>query len=98
MVSVYLIYQLLISPLDVKIVCNSVAYYVESTNNNIYLLLIYAFTVMAPCFISTISRAKIFGVVLLISWFISCLEYSYAFTSVWCFFAAILSSVIYLIL
>jgi hypothetical protein len=98
LVSAYLIYQLMLYPLNIKIVCNSVAYYVESTNNNIYLLLIYAFVVMLPCFISSIRLAKIFGVALFISWAISCLVYSYAFTSVWCFFAAILSSLIYFLL
>jgi hypothetical protein len=97
LVSVYLIYQLIIYPLDVKIVCRSIEYYFQSTNN-IYLLFVYAFTVMAPFFISTISRAKIVGVALFISWAISCLVYSYAFTSIWCFFAAILSSLVYLLL
>jgi hypothetical protein len=98
LVSAYLIYQLSVYSLDVKIVCSSIEYYFQSTNDNIYLLFVYAFTVMAPCFISTISRAKIFGIALFISWAISCLAYSYAFTSAWCFFAAILSSLIYFLL
>jgi hypothetical protein len=97
-VSIYLFYQLIVFPLNVKIVCSSIEYYSQLVNDNLYLLFTYAFTVMAPCFISTISRAKIFGVALFISWAISCYVYAYAFTSVWCFFAALLSSVIYFLL
>jgi hypothetical protein len=97
-VSLYLVYQLIVFPLNVKIICSSIEYFSLSGNDNLYLLFVYAFTVIAPCFISTIGRVKIFGFVLFISWAISCLVYSYAFTSVWCIFAAILSSLIYFLL
>jgi hypothetical protein len=98
LVSSYLIYQLFTHPLNVKIVCSSIEYYAQSVNSNIYLLIVYSFTVMAPFFISTLRRVKIYGLTIFMSWAISLLIYSYAFTSVWCFFAAILSSLIYFLL
>jgi len=99
-VSTYLLIQLFYSPMNVNVVCSSINYYLESTPilDNVYLIYIYAFAVMSPCFISSLPRAKYFGVILFLSWAISGISYYYAFTSVWCFFAAILSSMIYYLL
>ena len=96
-ISVYLLCQMLTNPITITVVRNSISYYLDSTNfvDNIYLICIYAFIVISPCFVSTLPRAKVFGILLFLSLVVSCLIYYYAFTSVWCFFAAILSSAIY---
>jgi hypothetical protein len=52
---------------------------------------LYAMTVVVPLLISTHSRIKMFGVLVLLSMLLASKVYSYAYISVWCFFAAILS-------
>ena len=56
----------------------------------------YVLPTVVPFFISTISRAKIMGIVLVLSLLATFLIERQALTSVWCFFAAILSVLIVL--
>jgi len=58
----------------------------------------YIVAVSVPFFVSSIKYTKYFGVILLISAFASYYIWYYWFTSVWCFFAALLSISIYWIL
>lgn len=51
----------------------------------------YVLIMILPLVFSSAFRIKIFGILLLISSMVSYGWYIYAFTSVWCFFAAILS-------
>jgi hypothetical protein len=97
-ISLYLFYHLIIFQLSVKIIYSRIEYYFQSINDNIYLFLAYTVTVIAPSFVSSNSRAKMLGILIFVAWAASILIYLYAFTSVWCFFAAILSSVIYFLL
>lgn len=56
---------------------------------------IYLFVILIPCFVSSLKGIKIFGLLVGISWVVSLLFYWNAFTSVWCFFAAITGIFIY---
>jgi hypothetical protein len=56
----------------------------------------YVLPTVAPFFISSISRAKIMGMVLVLSLLATFMIERQALTSVWCFFAAILSVLIVL--
>jgi hypothetical protein len=56
----------------------------------------YVLPTVVPFFISTISRAKVMGAVLVLSLLATFLIERQALTSVWCFFAAILSVLIVL--
>ncbi len=56
----------------------------------------YVLPTVVPFFISTISRAKIMGTVLILSLLATFMIERQALTSVWCFFAAILSVLIVL--
>ncbi len=56
----------------------------------------YVLPTVVPFFISTISRAKVMGTVLVLSLLATFLIERQALTSVWCFFAAILSVLIVL--
>ena len=58
----------------------------------------YGLTAFIPIFLSSIPRMKIFGASLLITFAISQIIYTYAFTSVWCFFCAAVSVLLYKIL
>ena len=59
---------------------------------------IYAFVTIAPLFISSVRRISLFGILILISFFITGILYKEYLTSVWCFFAALISTVVYLII
>ncbi|CCB90499.1 putative membrane protein [Waddlia chondrophila 2032/99] len=60
--------------------------------------ILYGLIVFIPIFLSSVPRMKIFGISLLIAFIISQLIYTYAFTSVWCFFCAAISIQLYQIL
>lgn len=59
---------------------------------------LYIAATVGACLISPVARMRIFGLVLAVSYLGSALWYNYAFISVWCFFAAILSAGIWWIM
>ena len=59
---------------------------------------LYLLTIIVPPFISSINRAYILGILLLLSFLITKLYFSDYIISVWCFFAALISAIVYLIM
>jgi hypothetical protein len=59
---------------------------------------VYLVVTIAPLFISSVRRMSVFGTVIFIGCFIAGIFYTQYLSSVWCFFAAIASGVIYWIL
>lgn len=51
----------------------------------------YALLVVVPLLTSSIRPVRVFGVIVLASVIVSALAFEYAFVSIWCFFAALLS-------
>ena len=62
--------------------------------SRLFYLLAYALPTVVPFFVSNISMARVIGVMLVFSLVASVLVQRDALTSVWCFFAAILSGLI----
>ena len=60
------------------------------------LALVYGFVVVAPFFISSLKGLKIAGALIALSFLIALFAYNYAFTSLWCFVAA-LTTLLFLI-
>ncbi len=60
--------------------------------------LVYITVTIAPLFISTVKRMYIFGILMFVACVVSAVFYTKNVTSVWCFFAALLSVVIFWIL
>jgi hypothetical protein len=60
--------------------------------------LLYLTSTIAPLFISSIRRMWLFGVMITLSCLVSGIFFTQYLTSVWCFFAALISMVIYWIL
>lgn len=58
----------------------------------------YLLVTIVPFFVSTIKRINLFGVCIFLSWLISFVFFKQYLTSVWCFFAALISGIIYWIL
>ncbi len=94
-VGLHLLYFIIKEPVIAHIVNNSIAYH----SPHFYPLLTmgsYLFATCVSCFFSSHRMINIFGGVLLASFLISTWFYTATFFSVWCFFAAILSLLIYL--
>jgi len=59
---------------------------------------VYLISTITPFFISSIKRTHLLGVLMFLSCFITAIFFRQFLTSVWCFFAALISGVIYWIL
>lgn len=93
-VGLYLLYFILVDPVTAHIVNNSIAYH----SPHLYVYLVMAFYLVATCGSCLVSSHKIiniFGIVLFISFAIAAWFFTETFFSVWCFFAAILSIIVY---
>lgn len=60
--------------------------------------IVYALTTIVPCFIASYKRLRLFAAVLIISIIVATIFYKTWLISVWCFFAAVLSIIIYTII
>lgn len=60
--------------------------------------LIYLVPTLVPFFVSSLKRAYIMGAIMFLSFVVSAIAYREYLTSVWCFFAAVMSFVIYYII
>lgn len=91
----YLLYAAIKDPIVSSILNHSIMY----ENIFLYKFLITGFYVTVVCgsfFVSSEKLLNAFGGVLLISFFTAYYFYTLTFVSVWCFFAAVLSLIIYL--
>jgi len=59
---------------------------------------IYLIVTITPLFISSIKKTKLLGILMFLSCLVTAVFFTQYLTSVWCFFAAIISGVIYWIL
>jgi len=81
-----------------QIAGHSIRYdYTASTDGStaLFYLLVYAIPTVVPFFVSTVRGARTIGVMLVVSLIASIVVQRDALTSVWCFFAAILSGMIF---
>ena len=60
----------------------------------VFVLLVYLVPTIVPLFVSTATLARTIGVTLVVSWILTLIIERQALTSVWCFFAAILSGLV----
>ena len=75
-----------------------ILYSVKDISFSNYALIPYLIATIAPFFISSIQNIWIFGLMLLAAFLISFVVYTAFLTSVWCFFAALLSMLLYWII
>ena len=93
-VGLYLLFFILVDPVTAHIVNNSIAYH--SPHLYAYLIMtLYLVATCGSCLVSSHKIINIFGVVLFISFAIAAWFFVETFFSVWCFFAAILSIIVY---
>lgn len=98
-VSTYLAYCILSYGVEAKIIEHHIAY-IQNYPSVFrgYGILFYALATIVPAFFSNIRGMHLFGTVILISYIVSAIFYEQYVLSVWCFFSAIISLSIYIIL
>lgn len=93
-VSAYFLYYLLKEQVRPEVLNKCIAY-VSPHFSKIFVLSPYTVATCASCLVSSHRFVNLFGVVVFLSALVAYQFYEIAFISVWCFFAAILSLVIY---
>lgn len=94
LLSAYLLGVMMFVPLDVQLIYHSIGYYINVPFQDIAVA-IYAIVVFGSLLSSSKSLIQWFGVALFASAVVSGFFFFNAFTSTWCFFGAILSSLVY---
>lgn len=98
-VAIYYLYSLIFCHPYAEISRFHIAY--RSTFQDPYskvAIALYLAATLVPLFISSIKRTYILGAIVGISFIVSVVFYTKCLTSVWCFFAAVISFVIYYII
>ncbi len=93
-VGLYLLYFIIVDPVTAHIVNQSIAYH----SPHFYVIptiALYLLATCGSCLFSSNKIVNVFGSVLLISFAIAAWFYTETFFSVWCFFAAILSVLVF---
>jgi hypothetical protein len=92
----YLLYYISAYPVVAHVVNSCIAYRIESPLDfRSYSVAIYVLAVLGPMFISSRKIITMFGAVTGVAFVVTYFFFRVAFVSVWCFFAAILSAIIY---
>jgi hypothetical protein len=93
-VSGYLLFFMFYMPLSSEIANHSIRYNYHH-HFPILTMSLYLGAVLLSCFISSDSIIRIFGMTLLISFIIAYSAFTFTFFSVWCFFSALLSLILF---
>ena len=94
LIGLYLLYSIIVDPVTSRIVNHSIVYdspYLYPTVS----LILYLFAVCGSCFMSSHGIVRMFGALIFLAFLVSDWFYPTSFFSVWCFFAAILSVLVY---
>jgi len=99
LLSVYYATCLIIFHINPRIVGYHIIYYNDFPRNiSIPATLVYLIATIPPLFISSLKRTHLLGMLMTFSCIVTIIFFRQYLTSVWCFFAAIISGVIYWIL
>ena len=99
-VSLFYIYCLLNYPVTPEISGYHIRYNADQNPKVLSLIAfsLYLITSITPLFVSSIKRTHLLGILMSLSCLITIIFFTQYLTSVWCFFAALISAVIYWIL
>ena len=98
-VGVYLLYFLITSPVVAEVDGHHIVRHIVYVSPHFFLapvMVLYLAATCVSCFVSSHPFVRLFGVLALVSFIAAYLVYARALVSVWCFFAAVLSLIIYL--
>lgn len=91
----YAAFYLVYYETETQIVSCHLLYHVKDITFSNYFIIPYLIATILPFFISSIKKMWILGLASLVSFIVSFVVYTTFLTSIWCFFAAILSMLIY---
>lgn len=94
-VSAYLLYFIAVSPVTSEIVNKSI-HYPAPKEYGIFVVAMYLFATCVSCLFSSHRIINLFGILSILSFSTAYYFFTTSFVSVWCFFAAILSIMVYL--
>jgi hypothetical protein len=96
--SIYYVLSLLVSDVDPRIVSHHIKYAPEFPRPlSLPVFIAYLIATLTPLFISSVRKMWIFGILVTVSCLITGILFREFLASVWCFFAALISAVIWLI-
>lgn len=99
LVGLYLAYGLLSFNVSSEIVNNHIKYTLDFPKNlQGYGNLLYGLATVAPAFVSGVKGMKVFGLLVILAYFVSYFYFKSALISVWCYFAAVISISIWFLL
>ncbi len=99
LLSISEVYCQIVYPVSVELEGHHIGYTVQFPKYyNFITEIMYVVVTLVPCFISGIKRMWLFGYALTITLVLSAIFYEVYLVSVWCFFAAVTSVVIYFIM
>lgn len=97
--SFYFAYCIITSNVDAKIEGHHIIYLlVYPAQLQYFVFILYALATIVPSFFSHIKHMWLFGTTILVSYLITLIFYNNSTISVWCFFSAIISLSIYIII
>lgn len=97
-VSLIYSYYLISHTVSVQISGFHLLYIIDEFPNLQYAFIFYLLPTIAPLFVSTVRRMWLFGILIATSCLITGVFYAEYLTSVWCFFAALISVTVYWVL
>jgi len=93
------VYYMAVTPIGAEISGHHVLYLFDYPQTYVSVTgIVYGLVTIVPCFVSSVKRMWLLGFCFAVSLIFSALFYQAHLLSVWCFFAAILSIIIYLII
>lgn len=93
-VALYLLYYIVATPMVAEVVGSHIVY-VSPHFYIVWVMVLYLASTCVSCFFSSHGFVKLFGGLMLLSFIASYIVHVAALVSIWCFFAAILSFLIY---
>ncbi len=98
-VGLYNAYLLIVHGVYAQVNFRHLSYQSDSQDNfNMIALAVYLSVTVLPLFVSSVKTMYVLGIVMALSFAVSAIFYMQCLTSVWCFFAAVISFVIFYIL
>lgn len=96
--SIYYVLNLLVSDVDPRIISHHIKYAPEFPRPlALPVFIAYLIATLAPLFISSVRKMWLFGLLVTVSCLITGIFFKEFLASIWCFFAALISAVIWLI-
>jgi hypothetical protein len=91
-IALYYGYRLIAYSMHAEIIGHHVVYQdTASDSSGLVTIVLYLFATIAPFFVSGAHRVYALGIIMSLSFIVSALFYIHCLTSVWCFFAAVIS-------